>query len=289
MERLWKVLYYLISMRPKQFIKNLFVFVGILFSGNLLNTEMLLKVTSSFFIFCLLSGGVYIINDIVDIEKDKHHPRKKNRPIAAGLVSVKGAAAVAAAAIIVSLTGAFIQSPALGAISTVYFLLMILYSFYLKHIIIVDVFTIASGFVLRVMAGTYVISVYLSPWAVMCTFFLALFLALGKRRNEKIVLGENANNHRNSLETYTITLIDQMISIVTTSTIVSYFLYTFKYGQHLGSIITVPFVLFGLFRYLHLVYSDNLGGSPEEIVLRDRPLQIALLLWGAAAGYNLYS
>lgn len=275
-------------MRPKQAIKNFFVFVGIIFSGNILNSQMLLKVTGSFIIFCLLSGAVYLINDIVDLEKDRNHPRKKNRPLAAGLISARGSAVLAGVITTVSLVSAFLLSPALGIISAVYFCLMVLYSFYLKSIIILDVFTIALGFVLRVMAGTEVIKVYLSPWAVMCTFFLALFLALGKRRNEKIVLGENATNHRISLETYSLALIDQMISVVTTSTVVSYFLYTFRSGQHLSSMITVPFVLFGLFRYLYLVYSENSGGSPEEIVIHDRPLQIAGLLWIAASFANLY-
>lgn len=275
-------------MRPKQAIKNFFVFVGIIFSGNILNSQMLLKVTGSFIIFCLLSGAVYLINDIVDLEKDRNHPRKKNRPLAAGLISARGSAVLAGVITTVSLVSAFLLSPALGIISAVYFCLMVLYSFYLKSIIILDVFTIALGFVLRVMAGTEVIKVYLSPWAVMCTFFLALFLALGKRRNEKIVLGENATNHRISLETYSLALIDQMISVVTTSTVVSYFLYTFRSGQHLSSMITVPFVLFGLFRYLYLVYTENSGGSPEEIVIHDRPLQIAGLLWIAASFANLY-
>lgn len=280
--------YYLAAMRPKQAIKNFFLFVGIIFSGNLLNSQMLLKVTGSFIIFCLLSGAVYLINDIVDLEKDRNHPRKKNRPLAAGLISARGSAALAGVITTVSLASAFFLSPALGIISAAYFSLMVLYSFYLKSIIILDVFTIALGFVLRVMAGTEIIQVYLSPWAVMCTFFLALFLALGKRRNEKIVLGENANSHRISLETYSLALIDQMISVVTTSTVVSYFLYTFRSGQHLSSMITVPFVLFGLFRYLYLVYSENSGGSPEEIVIHDRPLQIAGLLWIAASFANLY-
>ncbi|MFZ5648390.1 MAG: decaprenyl-phosphate phosphoribosyltransferase [Bacillota bacterium] len=280
--------YYLASMRPKQFIKNLFIYVGIIFSGNLLNTGMLLKVTGGFVVFCLLSGGVYLINDIMDIEKDRKHPRKRNRPLPAGLITVKGAAVAAAIVSVVSLALAFSLSTALGLISAVYLGLMILYSLYLKHIIILDVFTIAAGFVLRVVAGTEVIKVYLSPWAVVCTFFLALFLALGKRRNEKIILGDSANSHRVSLETYTLPLIDQMISIVTTSTIVSYFLYTFKSGQSLVSVVTVPFVLFGLFRYLYMVYSENSGGSPEEIVTKDRPLQAAVILWIAASIINLY-
>ncbi|MCL6611475.1 MAG: decaprenyl-phosphate phosphoribosyltransferase [Peptococcaceae bacterium] len=270
-------------MRPKQFIKNLFVFAGIIFSGNLFNIPMLLKVTGSFVVFCLISGAVYLVNDIVDLDKDRNHPKKKSRPLAAGLISIRGSAAAAAMISAGSLALAFALSPALGVISAAYLGLMFLYSFYLKSIIILDVFTIALGFVLRVVAGTEVIRVYLSPWAVMCTFFLALFLALGKRRNEKIVLGDNANNHRASLESYSMALIDQLISIVTTSTIVSYFLYTFKTGQELISIITVPFVLFGLFRYLYLVYSENSGGSPEEIVISDRPLQITALLWTATS------
>jgi 4-hydroxybenzoate polyprenyltransferase len=275
-------------MRPKQFIKNLFVFVGIIFSGNLLNISMFTRVTGSFLVFCLVSGAVYLINDIADVEKDRHHPVKKNRPLAAGLITVRGAAVAAALVTATAMISAFALSPVLGIISAIYFGLMILYSFYLKNIIIIDVFTIAAGFVLRVTAGTEVIGIYLSPWAVMCTFFLALFLALGKRRNEKMVLGENANSHRISLDTYTLPLLDQMISIVTTSTIVSYFLYTFKYGQHLSSFISIPFVLFGLFRYLYLVYAYNSGGSPEDIVLKDRPLQICLLLWAGSSIYNLY-
>lgn len=279
----------MVSMRPRQWIKNLFVFVGITFSGNLFDIVLLSKVTTTFLIFCLLSGGVYLINDIVDIERDREHPSKRNRPLAAGLIPVRGAATLAAVVTVISISGAFLLSPALGIISVLYFTVMILYSFYLKHIIILDVFTIALGFVLRVVAGTEVFMVYLSPWAVVCTFFLALFLALGKRRNEKITLGDNANNHREALETYSLALIDQMISIVTTSTIVSYFLYTFKTGQNLISMVTIPFVLFGLFRYLYLVYSENAGGSPEEIVLNDRPLQIAVLLWTAASLVILYS
>lgn len=280
--------YYIAAMRPKQWIKNLFVFVGIIFSGNLLAAPMLLKVAGAFAVFCLLSGAVYLVNDIADLEKDREHPRKKNRPLAAGLISRNGAAAAAVITTAASLAMAFALSPALGLISAVYFGLMLIYSFYLKSIIILDVFTIALGFVLRVVAGTEVIRVYLSPWAVMCTFFLALFLALGKRRNEKIVLGDNANNHRVSLESYSLALIDQMISIVTTSTIVSYFLYTFKSGQHLISLITIPFVVFGLFRYLYLVYSENSGGSPEEIIISDRPLQITVLLWIATSLAVLY-
>lgn len=275
-------------MRPKQFIKNLFVFVGVVFSGNLLHIQYFLKVSGGFIIFCLISGSVYLINDIADIEKDRNHPRKKSRPLAAGHISVRGAVTAATLLSIASLGCAFALSPALGIIAAGYFTLMILYSFYLKHIIILDIFIIAAGFVLRVVAGTEVIHVYLSPWAVMCTFFLALFLALGKRRSEKVLLGENANNHRLSLESYTLPLLDQLISIVTASTIVSYFLYTFKYSQNLSSFITVPFVLFGLFRYLHLVYNSDSGGSPEEIVLKDRPLQISLLLWGVASLINLY-
>ncbi|MCL5056602.1 MAG: decaprenyl-phosphate phosphoribosyltransferase [Actinobacteria bacterium] len=282
------MLYYLTSMRPKQFIKNSFVFVGIVFSGNLLNISMLAKVTAAFLVFCLISGAVYLINDIVDIEKDRRHPQKKNRPLAAGLISAGGAATAAALISAAALIYAFALSPALGIITTVYLALMILYSFYLKNIIILDVFTIATGFVLRVVAGTEVISIYLSPWAVMCTFFLALFLALGKRRSEKIILGGNASSHRVSLDSYTLPLLDQMISVVTTSTIVSYFLYTFKYGQSLSSFLSVPFVLLGLFRYLYLVYADNSGGSPEETVIKDRPLQISLLLWMGASLINLY-
>ncbi|GBF35367.1 membrane protein [Desulfocucumis palustris] len=266
-------------MRPRQWTKNLFVFAGVVFSKNAFNPEMLWTSIAAFVIFCLLSSGVYLINDIVDIEKDRQHPKKKNRPLAAGKISVKGAISAAILLSAAALAGAFAISPALGGLSALYFSLMVLYSFYLKQVIILDVFTIASGFVIRVVAGTEAIQVYLSPWVVMCTAFLALFIALGKRRNEMKLLGNGAQNHRNTLESYTLPLIDQMISIVTASTMVTYFLYTFKSGQSLASMATVPFVLFGLFRYLYLVYSENSGGSPEEIILTDRPLQVDLVLW----------
>lgn len=249
---------------------------------------MFWPVTAAFVIFCLLSSSVYLINDIVDIDKDRQHPKKKNRPLPAGKITVQRARALAIVLAVIALAPAFAISSILGGLAALYFCLMLLYSFYLKQIIILDVFTIASGFVIRVVAGTEVIGVYLSPWVVMCTAFLALFLALGKRRNEIKILGNGAQNHRSSLEAYTLPLIDQMISVVTASTIVTYFLYTFKSGQHLSSMLTVPFVLFGLFRYLYLVYSENSGGSPEEIVLTDRPLQVDIALWIITSMLLLY-
>ncbi len=280
--------HYIAATRPKQWIKNLFVYIGIIFSGNLFNSAMLLRVTGCFIAFCLISGAVYLINDIFDLERDKNHPKKRNRPLAAGLITIRGAATAAVLLTAGALSLAFALSISTGLIITAYFAMMLLYSFYIKKIIILDVFTIALGFVLRVVAGTEVINVYLSPWAVMCMFFLALFLALGKRRNEKIILGENAGNHRDALDSYSILLVDQLISIAATSTIVSYFLYTFKTGQHLSSMITVPFVLFGLFRYLLLVYNKNSGGSPEDIIIGDKPLQLAVLLWGITSFVLLY-
>jgi 4-hydroxybenzoate polyprenyltransferase len=280
--------HYLKAMRPKQWTKNLFIFAGIIFSGNLFNSTMLQKVFGCFIVFCLISGAVYLINDICDLEKDKKHPKKKLRPLPAGLISVKGAGTAAFFLTAGALSLAFFLSVTTGIITAAYFALMLLYSFHIKKFIILDVFTIALGFVLRVVAGVEVINIYLSPWAVVCTFFLALFLALGKRRNEKIILGDTASEHRDSLDMYTIALIDQMISIVATSTIVSYFLYTFKAGQHLSSMITIPFVLFGLFRYLFLVYNENSGGSPEDIIIGDRPLQLAVILWGAVSMGLLY-
>jgi 4-hydroxybenzoate polyprenyltransferase len=240
---------------------------------------MLPAVSAAFVIFCLLSSAVYLINDIVDVERDRQHPKKKNRPLAAGRITAGGAWTFALILTAAALTGAFILSLQMGALALLYYGMMLLYSFYIKQFIILDVFTIAAGFVIRVVAGTAVINVYLSPWAVMCTGFLALFIALGKRRNEIKVLGSGANNHRQALEEYTLPLLDQMISIVTASTIVTYFLYTFKTGQGLDSVATVPFVLFGLFRYLYLVYNENSGGSPEEIILTDRPLQVDIVLW----------
>lgn len=280
--------YYIAAMRPKQWTKNLFVFAGLIFSKNAFNTDMLPAVAAAFVIFCLLSSAVYLINDIVDIEKDRNHPKKKNRPLAAGSISAGGARTFAVILTIMALTGAFILSLPFGGLALLYYGLMLLYSFYIKQFIILDVFTIAAGFVIRVVAGTIVINVYLSPWVVMCSAFLALFMALGKRRNELKVLGNGAHSHRQALEEYTLPLLDQMISIVTASTIVTYFLYTFKTGQGLDSVATVPFVLFGLFRYLYLVYNENAGGSPEEIILTDRPLQADIVLWIVASMLLIY-
>jgi 4-hydroxybenzoate polyprenyltransferase len=266
-------------MRPRQWVKNLFVFAGLIFSRNAANPDMLLPAMVTFIVFCLLSSAVYLVNDIFDIDSDRQHPKKKKRPLAAGKITVKGAARAAFVLAAAALAGAFAMNRALGALAVLYIALMLLYTFYLKQHIILDVFTIAAGFVLRVIAGTVVIDVYLSPWVVVCTGFLALFMALGKRRNEVRILGGDADKHRRALGDYTLPLLDQMISIVTASTIVTYFLYTFKTGQGLDSVATVPFVLFGLFRYLYLVYNENSGGSPEEIVLTDRPLQVDIVLW----------
>jgi len=275
-------------MRPKQWTKNLFVFAGLVFSRHAFDPPMLLKVTAAFIIFCLLSSSIYLINDLADIEKDRQHPKKRKRPLAAGKISVAGARIYAMALAVLSTGCAFILSPPTGYLAVLYFFIMLLYSFILKHIIILDVFTIAAGFVIRVVAGTEVIKVYLSPWVIMCTAFLALFMALGKRRNEMQLLGSAAGSHRISLDDYSLPLVDQMISVVTASTIVTYFLYTFRAGQNLSSMLTVPFVLFGLFRYLYLVYSENSGGSPEEIILHDKPLQADIILWILTSIYLLY-
>lgn len=280
--------YYFIALRPKQWTKNLFVYAGLVFSKNAFEINMFLPVTATFVIFCLLSSSVYLINDIVDREKDRQHPKKKNRPLAAGKISVNNARVLALILTAIALAAALNMSVTLAGLGVLYFSLMLLYSFYVKQIIILDVFTIASGFVIRVVAGTAIINVYLSPWVVMCTAFLALFIALGKRRNEMKMLGNGAQKHRSALEAYTLPLIDQMISVVTASTIVTYFLYTFKSGQHLSSMLTVPFVLFGLFRYLYLVYSEDSGGSPEDIILSDRPLQLDIVLWILTSMILLY-
>ena len=281
--------YYLQAMRPKQWIKNLFVFPGLIFSKNVFHAPMLLLVIATFFIFSLLSSAVYLINDIADRERDQQHPQKKHRPLAAGKISLKGTILLAIFLTLLSLGSAFALSLPLGLLASLYFILMLLYTFYLKHCILLDVFTIAAGFVIRVAAGTEVLGIYLSPWLLICTGFLALFMALGKRRNELKLLGLQAQTHRQTLDAYTLPLLDQMIAIVTAATIVTYSLYTtFQFQQTMTAIATIPFVLYGLFRYLYLIYTTDAGGSPEEIVLKDRPLQVDILLWIAISIMLLY-
>jgi 4-hydroxybenzoate polyprenyltransferase len=274
-----------ISLRPKQWSKNLIIFAGIAFSHNLFVYPMLLKVLLAFGLFCVLSGSVYLINDVLDLEKDKKHPRKAHRPLASGKISSPFAMGLAVVLALFSLTASFYLNQFFGATALSYFALLTLYTVLLKHLVIIDVMTIALGFVLRAIAGAVVIDVAISPWLFVCTILLALFLGISKRRHELAVLEVEAVNHRKILQEYNIPLLDQMIAVVTSSTVVAYSLYTMSAETRtkLGTpylALTIPVVLYGLFRYLYLIYSKQQGGSPSELLLNDKPLLICVGLWG---------
>lgn len=281
------------SLRPEQWIKNLFIFAGILFSQNFFNLALLLKVVLAFFTFCLLSGAVYILNDLVDLECDRRNDARSRRPMASG--RLKPSFAVLSLVILIPLLLGL--SYCLGIyfflVALIYFLVQLSYSFYLKHIVILDVFAIAFGFVLRVIAGAVVISVEFSSWLLICTFLLALFLGLSKRRHELVIAGEKAQTDRKVLGEYSSYLLDQMISVVTASTVIAYIFYTVspetitKFGTK-NLIYTIPFVLYGIFRYLYLIHQKEKGGNPERILVTDKPLIINILLWVIAVGVILY-
>jgi 4-hydroxybenzoate polyprenyltransferase len=279
---------YLRLLRPKQWIKNLFVFAALIFARDVFQLPLLGLTVAAFALFCLSSSGVYVINDILDREHDRNHPVKCNRPIAAGRIPVDIATGLALALLAVGVIGSFLVAQSLGLVVLVYILLMVLYSLYLKQQVILDVFTIAAGFILRVVAGAAATGVYLSPWLLLCTVFLSLFIGLGKRRHELYLLNDSAAEHRSALESYSFAFIDQMVGITTSATIISYSLYTFLAPTNRNLIYTIPFVLYGLFRYLFIIYRQQSGGAPEEALLHDRPLLAAVLLWIIACIIILY-
>jgi len=274
------------TMRPQQWYKNLIIFAGIIFSSNLLNFQMWLDVISAFIIFCMLSGSVYIINDIVDVEKDRNHPKKSNRPIASGRLRVSHALLFAIILILVAGVGAYLTNFQFFIASVAYFLLTLSYSLFLKHVIIVDLLVISIGFVIRAIAGCLAIGVLISPWLILCAFLLALFLALGKRRHELFLLGEDAKNHRKILEDYTVEMLDQLISITTGALIISYSLYTFL-ADNMYMMLTIPLVIYSLFRYLFLVHANNFGGE-TEMIFKDKGVLISITLWAVLVNLILY-
>jgi 4-hydroxybenzoate polyprenyltransferase len=283
----------IISLRPRQWIKNLFIFAGILFSRHLFNPTYLGPVATAFLVFCMLSGAVYLLNDVLDIEKDKHHPLKSKRPISAGLLSKNAALAAFCVLTVIALVISFGLGIPFFLTALGYFVLQTSYSTYLKKVVILDVFSIAAGFVLRVVAGAVVINVVISPWLIICTTLLALFLGLSKRRHEIETLGESGHNHRAVLQSYSTYLLDQMIGVVTASAVVCYALYTVapetvaRFNTR-NLLFTIPFVLYGIFRYLFLIHKKGEGGNPETILTSDLPLLINVVLWAATAGLIIY-
>jgi 4-hydroxybenzoate polyprenyltransferase len=282
----------LVSLRPRQWIKNGFVFAALVFDGQLANVPALFRTTIGFVLFCLASSCVYLINDVRDIEEDRRHPTKRHRPLPSGRLPVPVAWSAAAVLAVVSIGGGFLLEPAFGAIVLAYVLLFTAYSFRLKHVPIIDVFAIAAGFVLRVAGGVVLITVMrFSPWLYVCTTLIALYLGFGKRRAELHLLTGNAGQTRRVLDGYTLQLLDHLIVIVSGTTIMAYSLYTFSAenlpDNHL-MMLTIPFVMYGIFRYLWLIQVEDAGGAPDELILTDRPLLLTVVLWGLAAVGILY-
>lgn len=271
--------YILKLMRPKQWLKNFFVFAAIIFSGKFQNKNIFLLNLGVFALFCLISSAVYVLNDLVDVEKDKQHPDKKNRPIASGKVSKTQAMILELCILCIVLILSYNVNLRILAVLITYYVMNVLYSFKLKNVVIVDVMIITFGFVLRVISGSIVTNVQLSPWLILCTILISLFLALNKRRSEIVTLKDNKSYHRKILEEYSIELIDNMLTIVTPSILMTYCLYTFSSIQSRTMMITIPFVLYGIFRYQYLVSKKNVGGKPEDVFQNDLPFLIDVVLW----------
>ncbi len=304
------------EMRPRQWPKNLFVFLPLIFTVRqywrpFTETmwEFLALTIGAFIVFCLASGFVYYVNDLVDVEKDRAHPTKRKRPIASGALPEGLARTIAVLLLLLTLGGAVLldvysqQFPypagapifpvpfSFTVVTVAYLALQVAYSFWLKHVVIVDVFCIAAGFVLRTVAGAAIIQVPISPWLYVLTTLLSLFIGFAKRRNEIVILEDTAKNHRAILEEYSPQLLDQMIAITMACTAIAYFLYTFtaeNLPKNHSMMLTIPFALYGIFRYMYLIYIKNEGGSPEEALLRDRPLLIDAVLWAIAVVVILY-
>jgi 4-hydroxybenzoate polyprenyltransferase len=280
------------TLRPKQWTKNGFVFVPLVFDVKIFQAQPLLRSLGGFVLLCLISGAVYLINDLVDIERDRHHPIKRNRPLASGQLSRSVAITAAIVTPAVALPLAYLLDPLFGLIALGYFVLHVAYSFWLKNVVIVDVMAVAAGFVLRVAAGVPLVwAERFSPWLYLFTTLLALFLALGKRRQEIALLKENASHSRSILDHYNLAFLDEMMAVVTAGTVMTYALYTFSapnLPKDHTMMLTIPFVIYGIFRYLYVIHVRGDGGAPDEVVLTDRPLQISVLLFGISVILILY-
>ena len=283
----------IISLRPGQWTKNLIIFAGLLFAMKLFEPAAAITASEAFLIFCALSGAVYLLNDVMDRESDRRHPTKNQRPIAAGDLPVPVALGAASLIATLAIGGAFTLGWRFGIVASAYLGLQALYSGPLKHIVIIDVLTLAIGFVLRAVGGAVAVDVEISRWLLVCTILLALFMALAKRRHEIVLLADDAASHRPILGEYSAYLLDQMIAVVTASTLIAYVFYTIspetqeKFGTPwLG--LTIPFPLYGIFRYLYLVHRRDGGGSPADLLVTDRPLLACVALWALAVALIIY-
>jgi 4-hydroxybenzoate polyprenyltransferase len=282
-----------VSLRPDQWTKNLIVFAALIFAVKLLDPAALANASAAFLIFCALSGAVYLINDVSDREQDQAHPLKRLRPIASGELSPGTAMMTAVILSVAALGAAFALRPAFAAVAAAYLALFVVYTRSLKHLVVLDVMTIAIGFVLRAVAGGLVIHVHISNWLLVCTMLGALFLGFAKRRHEITLLADGARGHRRILEEYDPYLLDQMIGVVAAATMVAYIIYcaspeTHAYFGTEWMVLTTPFPIYGLFRYLYLVHRKAGGGNPSDVLLTDRPLQACIALWGITAIVIIY-
>ena len=284
---------FIISLRPVQWSKNALVFAALIFSEHLFVLSDVLRAAVTFILFSLIAGWVYVVNDIRDLDGDRAHPLKRFRPMASGAISPLPVLVLSTALMVVSVTVSWLLSPMLTLVLSVYVLLNFLYSTWLKHVVVVDILIIAIGFVLRAVAGAFAIQVPISHWLLVCTFFLALFLVIGKRRNELATLGDDAETHRRILREYNEPFLDQMIAVVTGATILCYALYTVddltvqKFGTE-NLILTIPCVVYGIFRYFYLIYKKELGGAPEKVLLSDKSMLVNIFLWLVVVGVVVY-
>lgn len=270
------------ALRPLQWTKNGLVFAALLFDRRVFELEPLLRSMAAALVFCAVSSAVYLLNDVRDAEQDRRHPTKRHRPVASGEVAPRQALTMALLLLLGGVIGAALVRPAFLAVIAGYVALMVAYAYGLKRLVIVDVFAIAAGFVLRAVGGAVAIAVPISPWLYVCTMLLALFLGFGKRRHELATLQEEAVNHRANLSSYSLPLLDQIIAVVAAATIMAYSLYTFdapNVPDNHAMMLTIPFVVYAIFRYLYLIYRRDLGGSPEVLLVIDRPLLLSIIGW----------
>jgi 4-hydroxybenzoate polyprenyltransferase len=289
---------FLVTLRPEQWTKNLVLFAGLIFAGGLGRGELVRLAGSGFLIFCVLSGAMYVLNDLADIRRDREHPDKRTRPLASGELPAAPAAVLAGIGAVLAVLWAYRVYPGFGHVALAYLILNVLYSAFFRRMVILDVMSIAIGFVLRAVGSVEVLrgaapATELSPWLLVCTFFLALFLGFGKRRHEALILGGSAAAHRSTLEHYPPELLDAVIGVVTAATVVSYAIYTIWPGtvEKVGSarlVYTVPFVVYGVLRYLYLMFARCGGGKPARSLVSDAPLAINIALWVAVVIAIIY-
>jgi 4-hydroxybenzoate polyprenyltransferase len=266
-------------MRPRQWTKNIFVLAGAVFGEQLFIESAMIHAVAATALFTLLSASIYVLNDLRDRERDRLHPTKRDRPIAAGRISPVTAGAVGFALFVVSMTASWVVFPEVSAVFAVYAAINVFYTLWWKHIVVLDILSVSSGFVLRVVAGALAVNVPVSPWFLICTLFLALLISLGKRRSEVILLGDDASGHRTILDHYPRQFIDMLIVIVSTTTVIAYTIFTIGSGHGALLMVTIPFVLYGVFRYLYLLYVQEVTDPPEILVMKDKSLLVDVILW----------